>query len=55
MTAIVPGDPSRDQNYTETDIDSLRAQKDQELEKLRREVGIEMRPKSTRRRQMVTP
>ncbi|KAF2358513.1 Dynein family light intermediate chain [Trinorchestia longiramus] len=34
-----PDDPSRDPNYREADIDSLRAQKDQELERLCREAG----------------
>uniref|UniRef100_A0A6A7G9N5 Cytoplasmic dynein 2 light intermediate chain 1 n=1 Tax=Hirondellea gigas TaxID=1518452 RepID=A0A6A7G9N5_9CRUS len=35
----LPEDPSRDDNYREPDVDNLRAQKDQELERLCREAG----------------
>ncbi|XP_018017122.1 uncharacterized protein LOC108673763 [Hyalella azteca] len=37
--ARLPDDPSRDSNYREPDVDNLRAQKDQELERLCREAG----------------
>lgn len=37
--AALPEDPGRDPNYAEPDVDNLRAQKDEELERIRREVG----------------
>ncbi|XP_076028760.1 cytoplasmic dynein 2 light intermediate chain 1 [Oratosquilla oratoria] len=36
---VLPEDPSKDPSYAEPDIDNLRAQKDEELERIRREVG----------------
>ncbi|XP_042879957.1 cytoplasmic dynein 2 light intermediate chain 1-like [Penaeus japonicus] len=38
-SSVLPEDPGRDSNYREPDIDNLRAQKDEELERIRREVG----------------
>ncbi|KAK3881755.1 hypothetical protein Pcinc_013838 [Petrolisthes cinctipes] len=35
----IPEDPARDPTYAEHDVDNLRAQKDEELERIRREVG----------------
>ncbi|XP_068235141.1 cytoplasmic dynein 2 light intermediate chain 1 [Palaemon carinicauda] len=37
--SALPEDPGRDPSYAEADVDNLRAQKDEELERIRREVG----------------
>ncbi|KAK7068625.1 Cytoplasmic dynein 2 light intermediate chain 1 [Halocaridina rubra] len=37
--SALPEDPGRDPSYAEPDVDNLRAQKDEELERIRREVG----------------
>ncbi|XP_069954573.1 cytoplasmic dynein 2 light intermediate chain 1 [Cherax quadricarinatus] len=38
-SSVLPEDPSRDPTYAEPDVDNLRTQKDEELERIRREVG----------------
>lgn len=38
-STALPEDPARDPTYAEADVDNLRAQKDEELERIRREVG----------------
>ncbi|CAL4088469.1 unnamed protein product [Meganyctiphanes norvegica] len=38
-SSIIPEDPTKDPAYIEPDIDNLRAQKDEELERIRRQVG----------------
>ncbi|XP_069986955.1 cytoplasmic dynein 2 light intermediate chain 1 isoform X2 [Penaeus vannamei] len=38
-SSVLPEDPGRDPNYREPDVDNLRAQKDEDLERVRREVG----------------
>ncbi|XP_050731684.1 cytoplasmic dynein 2 light intermediate chain 1-like [Eriocheir sinensis] len=38
-SSAMPEDPARDPTYAEPDVDNLRAQKDEELERIRREVG----------------
>ena len=35
----MPEDPSRDSSYLEPDVDALRAAKDEDLERVRRDVG----------------
>ncbi|XP_063852228.1 cytoplasmic dynein 2 light intermediate chain 1-like isoform X3 [Scylla paramamosain] len=38
-STALPEDPARDPTYAEADVDNLRTQKDEELERIRREVG----------------
>nr|XP_045589452.1 cytoplasmic dynein 2 light intermediate chain 1-like isoform X2 [Procambarus clarkii] len=38
-SSVLPEDPGRDPTYAEPDVDNLRTQKDEELERIRREVG----------------
>ncbi|XP_071522819.1 cytoplasmic dynein 2 light intermediate chain 1 [Panulirus ornatus] len=38
-SSVLPEDPARDPTYAEADVDNLRTQKDEELERIRREVG----------------